>query len=136
MVAEPKEATDTTYYFMKANVKLISGSISMILKDYNHCKHRQADFINSNFYLFDRIEQTNTKFFGCAWRNQCWRLHDQSRRVGERAANMPGQRGKEDLASDYVNNGYGTVPLELRGSFQIIFYQSAEDAAFKVLGVE
>lgn len=30
----------------------------------------------------------------------------------------------------------GTVPPELMGSFQIIFYQSAEDAVFKALGVE
>ena len=30
----------------------------------------------------------------------------------------------------------GTVPPELMGSFQIIFYSSAEDAVFKVLGVE
>ncbi|MCH4020535.1 MAG: hypothetical protein LKE61_06630 [Erysipelotrichaceae bacterium] len=30
----------------------------------------------------------------------------------------------------------GTVPPELMGSFQIIFYNSAEDAVFKELGVE
>ena len=30
----------------------------------------------------------------------------------------------------------GTVPPELMGSFQIIFYNSAEDAVFKALGVE
>ena len=30
----------------------------------------------------------------------------------------------------------GTVPSELIGCFQIIFYQSAEDAVFKALGVE
>lgn len=30
----------------------------------------------------------------------------------------------------------GTIPPELMGSFQIIFYQSAEDAVFKALGVE
>lgn len=30
----------------------------------------------------------------------------------------------------------GTVPPDLMGSFQIIFYQSAEDAVFKALGVE
>ena len=30
----------------------------------------------------------------------------------------------------------GTVPPELMESFQIIFYQSAEDAVFKALGVE
>ena len=30
----------------------------------------------------------------------------------------------------------GTVPPELMGSFQIIFYSSAEDAVFKALGVE
>lgn len=31
---------------------------------------------------------------------------------------------------------FGTVPPELLGSFQIIFYNSAEDAVFKALGVE
>lgn len=30
----------------------------------------------------------------------------------------------------------GTVPPELMGSFNIIFYNSAEDAVFKALGVE
>ena len=30
----------------------------------------------------------------------------------------------------------GTVPPELVGNFNIIFYQSAEDAVFKALGVE
>lgn len=30
----------------------------------------------------------------------------------------------------------GTVPPELMGSFQIIFYNSAEDAVYKALGVE
>ena len=30
----------------------------------------------------------------------------------------------------------GVVPPELMGNFSIIFYQSAEDAVFKALGVE
>ena len=30
----------------------------------------------------------------------------------------------------------GTVPSELIGSFNLIFYNSAEDAVFKALGVE
>ena len=30
----------------------------------------------------------------------------------------------------------GTVPAELIGCFNLIFYQSAEDAVFKALGVE
>lgn len=30
----------------------------------------------------------------------------------------------------------GTVPPELMGSFNIVFYSSAEDAVFKALGVE
>lgn len=30
----------------------------------------------------------------------------------------------------------GTVPPELVGSFNLIFYNSAEDAVFKALGVE
>ena len=30
----------------------------------------------------------------------------------------------------------GTVPAELVGCFNLIFYQSAEDAVFKALGVE
>lgn len=30
----------------------------------------------------------------------------------------------------------GTVPAELIGSFNLIFYNSAEDAVFKALGVE
>jgi len=30
----------------------------------------------------------------------------------------------------------GTVPPELVGTFNLIFYRSAEDAVFKALGVE
>ena len=30
----------------------------------------------------------------------------------------------------------GTVPAELISSFSLVFYQSAEDAVFKALGVE
>lgn len=30
----------------------------------------------------------------------------------------------------------GTVPAELMSSFRLVFYQSAEDAVFKALGVE
>jgi len=30
----------------------------------------------------------------------------------------------------------GTVPAELMSSFSLVFYQSAEDAVFKALGVE
>lgn len=30
----------------------------------------------------------------------------------------------------------GTVPAELIGAFSLIFYNSAEDAVFKALGVE
>ena len=30
----------------------------------------------------------------------------------------------------------GTVPADLIGSFNLIFYSSAEDAVFKALGVE
>lgn len=38
---------------------------------------------------------------------------------------------KKILADNFVR-----VPPELMGSFQIIFYRSAEDAVFKALGVE
>ena len=31
---------------------------------------------------------------------------------------------------------FGTVPADLIGSFNLIFYNSAEDAVFKALGVE
>lgn len=30
----------------------------------------------------------------------------------------------------------GTVPLDLMSSFNLVFYQSAEDAVYKALGVE
>ncbi|EFF37940.1 conserved hypothetical protein [Enterococcus faecium E980] len=32
--------------------------------------------------------------------------------------------------------GFGTVPPELMGTFNLIFYQTPEDAVFKALGVE
>ena len=44
---------------------------------------------------------------------------------------MPRQWNKESVAADL-----GTVPSDLVGKFNLIFYSTAEDAVFKALGVE
>lgn len=40
----------------------------------------------------------------------------------------------ESLSKEKLEGDLGSVPAELMGSFNIIFYNSAEDAEFKALG--
>lgn len=68
--------------------------------------------------------------YGC---DQHCRQHHQGRRADQRASGLSGQRCEESSAADYF---LGTVPPELIGCFNLIFYQSAEGAVFKALGVE
>lgn len=144
MVAEPKEATDTTYYFVKANVKLISGSISMILKDYNiNYQYLQgivsigkltlSTVISVCSIALNRPTQSSLAVLGEI------SIAGSMIKVVELANALQiclDSGAKKILLPITSTMDMGTVPPELRGSFQIIFYQSAEDAAFKALGVE
>lgn len=115
MVAEPKEATDTVYYFLKANVKLINGSISMILKYYNiNYQYLQgivsigkltlSTVISIYSIALNRPTQSSLAVLGEI------SIGGSMIKVEELANALQkclDSGGKENPASDYVNNGYG-----------------------------
>lgn len=141
---DAKEATNTAFNFLKANGKRISGSISTANKDYI-IGYQDLQGIG----MTDKLALP-TLIALC------------SIALGKPAVSTLAVLGEisisgtlikvEDLANALqvcLDSGakkvllpitsaadLGTVPPELMGSFQIIFYNSAEDAVFKALGVE
>lgn len=141
---DAKEATNTAFNFLKANGKRISGSISTTNKDYI-IGYQDLQGIG----MTDKLALP-TLIALC------------SIALGKPAVSTLAILGEisisgtlikvEDLANALqvcLDSGakkvllpitsaadLGTVPPELMGSFQIIFYNSAEDAVFKALGVE
>lgn len=141
---DAKEATNTAFNFLKANGKRISGSISTTNKDYI-VGYQDLQGIG----MTDKLALP-TLIALC------------SIALGKPAVSTLAILGEisisgtlikvEDLANALqvcLDSGakkvllpitsaadLGTVPPELMGRFQIIFYNSAEDAVFKALGVE
>ena len=141
---DAKEATNTAFNFLKANGKRISGSISTTNKDYI-VGYQDLQGIG----MTDKLALP-TLIALC------------SIALGKPSVSTLAILGEisisgtlikvEDLANALqvcLDSGakkvllpitsaadLGTVPPELMGSFQIIFYNSAEDAVFKALGVE
>lgn len=141
---DAKEATNTAFNFLKANGNRISGSISTTNKDYI-ISYQDLQGIG----MTDKLALP-TLIALC------------SIALGKPAVSTLAILGEisisgtlikvEDLANALqvcLDSGakkvllpitsaadLGTVPPELMGSFQIIFYNSAEDAVFKALGVE
>ena len=141
---EAKEAVATAYNFLKANGKLISGSIDISTKDYI-----------INYQDLQGIGMTSTLAASTL-------IAICSIALGKPALPSLAVLGEisisgslikaEDLANSLqvcLDSGakkvllpitstadLGVVPPELMGNFSIIFYQSAEDAVFKALGVE
>ena len=141
---DAKEATNTAFNFLKANGNRISGSISTANKDYI-IGYQDLQGIG----MTDKLALP-TLIALC------------SIALGKPSVSTLAILGEisisgtlikvEDLANALqvcLDSGakkvllpitsaadLGTVPPELMGSFQIIFYNSAEDAVFKALGVE
>ena len=141
---ECKEATDTAYNYLKANGNRISGSISTTSKDYiinyqdlqgigmTHklalptlivlCSIALSKPAQSSLVVLGEISISGTLM-----------------KVDELANALQvclDSGAKKILLPITSAADLGTVPPELMGSFQIIFYNSAEDAVFKALGVE
>lgn len=139
-----KEAADTAFNFLKANGNRISGSISTTTKDYI-----------INYQDLQGIGMTKTLALPtliaiCSIALQKPALSSLAV-LGE--TTISGTLVKVENLADALqvclDSGakkvllpilsaadLGTVPPELMGSFNIIFYSSAEDAVFKALGVE
>jgi len=141
---DAKEATNTAFNFLKANSNRISGSISTTSKDYiigyqdlqgigmtdklalptliALCSIALGKPTVSTLAVLGEISISGTMI-----------------KVDELANSLQvclDSGAKKVLLPITSAADLGTVPPELMGSFQIIFYQSAEDAVFKALGVE
>ncbi len=141
---DAKEATNTAFNFLKANANRISGSISMTSKDYNiNYQDLQGIGMTDKLALptvisicsiaLNRPTQSSLAVLGEI------SIAGSMIKVDELANALQvclDSGAKKILLPITSAADMGTVPPELMGSFQIIFYQSAEDAVFKALGVE
>lgn len=141
---ECKEATNTAFNFLKANGKRVSNSISTTTKDYiiNYqdlqgigmtnklalptlialCSIALGKPVQSSLVVLGEISISGTMMT-----------------VDELASVLQvclDSGAKKVLLPSTSFVDFSTVPSELMSAFQLIPYQSAEDAVFKALGVE
>ena len=139
-----KESTNTAFNFLKANGNRISGSISTTTKDYiiNYqdlqgigmtgklalptlialCSIALGKPVLSSMAVLGEISISGTMIKADELANSLQVCLDS----GAKKVLLP-----ITSAADLT-----TVPADLIGSFNLIFYSSAEDAVFKALGVE
>ena len=141
---EAKESTNTAFNFLKANANRISGSISTTMKDYivNYqdlqgigmtgklalptlialCSVALGKPVQSSLVVLGEISISGTMI-----------------KVDELASTLQvclDSGAKRVLIPSTSFVDFATVPPDLMSAFQLIPYQSAEDAVFKALGVE
>ena len=141
---EAKEVSNTAFNFLKANVRKISGNISTTTKDYNiNYQDLQGIGMTKTLALpslialcsiaLNKPTQSSLAVMGEI------SIGGSLIKVDELANALQvclDSGAKKILLPITSAADLGTVPPELMGSFQIIFYNSAEDAVFKALGVE
>ena len=141
---DAKESTNTAFNFLKANANRISGSISTTMKDYiiNYqdlqgigmtgklalptlialCSIALGKPVQSSLVVLGEISISGTMI-----------------KVHELASTLQvclDSGAKRVLIPSTSFVDFATVPPDLMSAFQLIPYQSAEDAVFKALGVE
>ena len=141
---DAKESTNTAFNFLKANANRISGSISTTMKDYiiNYqdlqgigmtgklalptlialCSIALGKTVQSSLAVLGEISISGTLI-----------------KVDELASTLQvclDSGAKKVLIPSTSFVDFATVPPDLMSAFQLIPYQSAEDAVFKALGVE
>ena len=141
---DAKESTNTAFNFLKANANRISGSISTTMKDYiiNYqdlqgigmtgklalptlialCSVALGKPVQSSLVVLGEISISGTMI-----------------KVDELASTLQvclDSGAKRVLIPSTSFVDIATVPPDLMSAFQLIPYQSAEDAVFKALGVE
>ena len=141
---DAKEATNTAFNYLKANGSRISGSISVTTKDYiiNYqdlqgigmtgrlalptlialCSIALGKPVLSSLAVLGEITISGTLIKVDELANALQVCLDS----GAKKVLLPMTSAAE----------LGTVPADLIGSFNLIFYSSAEDAIFKALGAE
>lgn len=139
-----KEATNAAFNFLKANSKRISGSISTTTKDYiiNYQdlqgigmtdKLALATLIALSSIALGKPVSSNLVVLGEI------SIAGTLIKVDELANSLQvclDSGAKKVLLPITLAADISTVPAELIGCFNLIFYSSAEDAVYKALGVE
>lgn len=140
----PKEAVSTAFNYLKANGKRISGSISTTTKDYIiNYQDLQGIGMTSKLALPTLIALCSIAL-GKPTISTLAVIGEISisgtmMKVDELANSLQvclDSGAKKVLLPISSAVDLGSVPAELIGCFNLIFYQSAEDAVFKALGVE
>ena len=141
---EVKEATDTAFNFLKANCRRISGNISITTNDFIiNYQDLQGLGLTSNLALPSLVAMCSIAL-GKPVVSSCAVLGEISiagtmQKVDNLADTLQvclDSGAKKVLLPLTSAADLGTVPAELIGAFSLIFYNSAEDAVFKALGVE
>lgn len=141
---DAKEASNTAFNFLKANGSRISGSISTTTKDYIiNYQDLQGIGITGKLALptliaLCSIALNKSTVSSLAVLGEI-SISGTMIKVDELANSLQvflDSGAKKVLLPITSAADLGTVPAELVGSFNLIFYSSAEDAVFKALGVE
>ena len=142
--AKSKEAANTAFNYLKANGNHISGSISTVSKDYIvNYQDLQGIGMTDKLALPTLIALSSIAL-GKSTLSSLAVLGEISiagtmLKVDELANSLQvclDSGAKKVLLPITSAADLGTVPPDLVGSFNLIFYSSAEDAVFKALGVE
>ena len=139
-----KEATNTAFNFLKANGNRISGSISTTTKDYIvNYQDMQGIGMTEKLALptlialasiaLGKSVQSSTVILGEITISGTMIKVDELANVMQVCLDSG---AKKVLIPSTSFADLATVPPELMSAFQLIPYQSAEDAVFKALGVE
>lgn len=141
---DAKESTNTAFNFLKANGNRISGSISTTTKDYIiNYQDLQGIGMTGKLALPTLIAMCSIAL-GKPTLSSLAVLGEISisgtmMKVDDLANSLQvclDSGAKRVLLPITSAAELGTVPADLIGSFNLIFYSSAEDAVFKALGVE
>ncbi len=141
---DAKEAADTAFKYLKANGSRISGTLSTTMKDYIiNYQDLQGIGMTSKLALPTLIALCSIAL-GKPTVSTLAVLGEISisgtmMKVDDLANVLQVclDSGAKKILLPIISAGdLGSVPAELMGSFNIIFYNSAEDAVFKALGVE
>ncbi len=139
-----KEATNTAFNYLKANAARISGTISTTTKDYIiNYQDLQGIGMTSKLALptliaLSSIALGKPTISGLAVMGEI-SIAGTMIKVDELANSLQvclDSGAKKVLLPITSAADLGSVPAELIGCFNLIFYSSAEDAVFKALGVD
>lgn len=139
-----KEATNTAFNFLKANGNHISGSISTTTKDYIiNYQDLQGIGMTGKLALTTlitlcSIALSKPMLSSMAVLGEIG-INGTMIKVDELTNSLQvclDSGAKKVLLPITSAADLGTVPTELIGCFNLVFYSSAEDAVFKALGVE